>query len=590
MKLIYSVLKNQFLPQLDVEPQQLASDLAMIGHFVSGLTTIDNEIVLNLEIRQNRGDCLGYYGLARDLSVWYNTPLVLPQITPQALTDYQLPITITSPDVKRIQALKISHVKNSLSPDWLKQFLSLHEINSINTIVDLTNYVMFLWGIPNHAFDTAISTYNLIWENNHRYSTFTTLDGTTLNLPPQTLIISNPTKPLSLSFLGGQDCAIQLDTSDVLIEVAVYNRSRVKNDSRTLKTTTEAEIRLDKELDTELVPLALNHLASLICQLASGQVSSQLFDYYPQRYTPTPIEFDPKLASIQSGIDIPTDFALDCLARLGCTISNNLVTPPSIRKDISIPEDLSEEVIRFYGYQKIPNDQPLTVKNLPDVTPKIIYLIESLKDKLVALGYDEIRSWPLVRQALDPSTVVTTQNSINSEYPHLRQSMVQSLETQLDQYQRLKLPSPQFFEISKIFSLINGQYIEKFALGLYHHNQDELKIDLQKLNLIATTKENFAEIILDDLDKPDSYTPQDINSTAVELTSQIITLDANVSFDSPQDPAKLIDKYTAAIDPQILWSIDIVDIFQNKYTFRVSYYNCDDKTAKKVHLSTFNLK
>ncbi len=590
MKLIYSILKNQFLPQLDVEPQQLASDLAMIGHFVSGLTTIDNKIVLNLEIRQNRGDCLGYYGLARDLSVWYNTPLVLPQITPQAHTDYQLPITISSPDVKRIQALKISHVKNSLSPDWLKQFLSLHEINSVNTVVDLTNYIMFLWGIPNHAFDTAISTDNLIWENNHRYSTFTTLDGTTLNLPPQTLIVSNPTKPLSLSFLGGQDCAIQLDTSDILIEAAVYNRSRVKNDSRTLKTTTETEIRLDKELDTELVPLALNHLASLICQLTSGQVSSQLFDYYPQRYTTTPIEFDPKLASVQSGINIPPDFALDCLARLGCTISNNLVTPPSIRKDISIPEDLSEEVIRFYGYQKIPNNQPPAVKNLPDITPKIIYLIEQLKDKLVALGYDEIRSWPLVRQALDPSTVVTTQNSINSEYPHLRQSMIQSLETQLDQYQRLKLPSPQFFEISKIFSLVNGQYIEKFALGLYHHNQDELQIDLQKLNLIATTKDNFAEIILDDLDKPDSYTPQNINSTAIELTSQIITLDANVSFDSPQDPAKLIDKYTAAIDPLILWSLDIVDVFQNKYTFRVSYYNCDDKTAKKVHLSAFNLK
>ena len=85
------------------------------------------------------------------------------------------------------------------------------------------------------------------------------------------------------------------------------------------------------------------------------------------------------------------------------------------------------------------------------------------------------------------------------------------------------------------------------------------------------------------------YIPKIINNTAIELTSQIITLDANVNLKSPQDPAKLIAKYSALIDPSILWSIEIIDIYQTRCTFRVSYYNCDHKNAKKIHLKTFNL-
>ena len=144
MKLIYSIIKKQFLPDLSVDPKTLANDLAMIGHFVSGIETIRNETVLDLEIRQNRGDCLAYSGLARDLSVLYNIPLNPPRMSPLRFTDYLLPITVNSPDVKRIQAIKISHLKNTPSPDWLKKFLEFHQVNSINTVVDLSNYVMFL--------------------------------------------------------------------------------------------------------------------------------------------------------------------------------------------------------------------------------------------------------------------------------------------------------------------------------------------------------------------------------------------------------------------------------------------------------------
>ena len=594
MKLIYSELKK-FLPDLSVKSEQLRDDITMIGHFTNYFEEIEGETVFDLDIKVNRGDCLGYYGIARDLSVLYNIPLVLPEFTELPKNDYQLPIKITTDKVKRIMALKISNLNNSPSPDWLKKFISLHGTNSVNTLVDLTNYIMFLYGIPVHAFDTAKSTDSLIWEINSKYSEFISLDKTKLVLDKNILMINNPNIALSLSFWGGEACAIETSTTETIIEIAVYDRATVRQNSRFLKCVTEAGTRLEKDLDPNLIPMALSHLSKLILENCAGQISSNLFDYYPEISTLPKIEFDPQKVSLTAGIDIPTDFSLDVLIRLGCSIVKNLessflISPPPLRQDITMEADLIEEIVRFWGYQKIPTDQILSFKELPDITPKIIYLIEELKDKLVALGYDEVLTWPLVGQAINSDTVVTTQNSINTEVIYLRQSLLPSLKQQLDQYQRFKLPQPQFFEIGKIFSKKDGQYIEQNSLAIYNYNSEKLLSDIKSLNLTAEILENnFIEIILDDLPKPEKYIPVDSPSKAIELTSQIITLDANLNLNSPREAIDLIKEYSNKIDPQILWSMEIIDVYQNRYTFRVSYYNCDDKTAKKIHLSTFGL-
>ena len=595
MKLIYSHLKK-FLLDLSVTPEKLRDDLTMIGHFTNYFEETQSEIVFDLDIKVNRGDCLGYYGLARDLSVLYNLPLSLESNISFPVSNYSLPLAITTDKVRRIMALKITALKNSTSPDWLQKFIKLHGTNSVNTLVDLTNYIMFLYGIPVHAFDTAKSTDNLIWEINSKYSEFISLDKTKLNLDNNILMINNPGKALSLSFWGGQACAIATSTTDTIIEMALYDPTTVRENSHQLKSVTESSIRLEKDLDPELIPTAFNHLIKLILENCGGQIASGLFDYYPNKIKVPTIEFDPKKVSTVAGIDIPTDFSVDVLKRLGCSIIQNLessfsVNPPSIRKDIDIEADLVEEVVRFWGYQKIPMGQPLTFKKLPDITPKIIYLIDELKDKLVALGYDEIMSWPLTSHCEEPSDeAIRTQNSINSESIYLRQSIIQSLKQQLAQYQKYKLPQAQFFEIGKIYFQENGKYFEKNALGIYNYDSQKLQSDLNTLNLTTDIIDNnFSEIILDNLPKPNKYIPHNLPSQAIELTSQIITLDANLNLDSPEDPINLIKEYSAKIDSKILWSMQIIDIYKNRYTFRVSYYNCDDKTAKKVHLIAFNL-
>jgi len=598
MKIIYSEIKK-WLPNLPDNALGLRDNLTQIGHFVSGFEEIDGETILDLEIRQNRADCLGYYGVAKDLATFYQIDLEVPKTVNPQFSNSSIPISINSSDVYRLQATKISNIKNSLSPSWLVQFLKLHDINSINTLVDLTNYVMLQWGIPCHAFDFKKAP-QLIWENNTKYSEFISLDGSKLKLAPNNLLITNTQEVLSLSFIGGQNSGIDLDTTDSILEMAIYNRSRVRTDSRSLKTITEASIRLDKELDTETIPKAFSHLLSLISTHCQATINGQLLDVYQKQVVKNTIDFDVNSPSNFAGVDISPEFSISCLERLGCTltpIQDSLysVSPPSIRKDISIPEDLVEEVIRFYGYYKIPTDIPINSNSLPDITPPILYLSEKLKDKLSQLGYDEVRSWPLVKKSLNDKAVFT-QNSVNSDYPVLRQSIIQSLTQQLDQYQRYKLPQPQFFEIGKIFSLENNQYIEKTALGIYHYNSEKLKSDIASLNIDAKIiEDNFCEIILDDLPPIEKYFPSNTSSQAIELTSQIITLDANLTLDIKKDPSELINEYSQKIDVNILWSMQITDIYHDenlnkyRYTFQVSYFNCDDKTAKKIHLSTFNL-
>ncbi|RLC35351.1 hypothetical protein DRH14_01135, partial [Candidatus Shapirobacteria bacterium] len=475
-------------------------------------------------------------------------------------------------------------------------------------------------GIPCHAFDIKKSGRQLIWKNTNP-QIFTTLDGSQLQLHQGTLVIANPQENLSLSFLGGQKCAIDLNSNDIIVEMAIYKQSKVRKDSRQLKTITEASIRLDKFLDANLIPQAFAHLQHLISQHCQAQISSQLFEFSLPQPPIKKIKFHPSKVSQYAGIEIDSDFALDILKKIDCQIQKNsksdqyLITPPSLRKDINIEEDLIEEIIRYYGYNNIPTDQPISSKKLNDITPPILYLIETITNILTNSGYDEIRSWPLITKdeyTPQPKLAVHTQNSINNQYTILRQSLITSAIKQAKQYSKYKLPSPQFFEVAKVFNLDKSKkfpYQEHYSLAIFNQDKTQLQSLLSHLSQqLGTTINNpqyysdkyghYLEINLEKIKitkiphiKIDQPTT---SKSAIELTSQIINLDANLELNQKTDPNKLLQKYAKLIG-QPLWQIEITDIYHDtnknvyRYTFRVYYYNIDEKQAKSLHLKVFNL-
>lgn len=640
MKIIYSHLKK-LLPGLDISNRKVINDLVMIGHWVGGIEEKKGEVVFDLDIKQNRGDCLGYYGIAKDLSVLYGIPLQTTNCQLQTAKKSSLPIEIlATKEVKRIQAIKVSNLKNKSSPDWLKEFLTLHEINSLDCLVDITNFIMLWYGIPCHAFDTRKSGSCLTWElADKKYQEMDTFDGTNVKLQPDTLVISNKKNILSLSMIGGQNSGIDLNTTETIVEMAIYDRIRVRRDAKGLKIITEAATRLEKDLDTELIPQAFAHLITMILKNCGGEISSQPFEVYNDKPKAITIGFDPKEVSNVAGINIPEKFSLAILEKLDCKMIKKgkkyEVIPPTLRKDITLKEDLIEEIVRFYGYDKIPANQPIGPKQLPDITPPILYLIDAIKNILVSLGYDEVRNWPIIREeakvvALNEENKrkrpIYTENSVNEEYPLLRTTLFSSLAEQKKQYDKLKVSCQQFFEVGKVYWQNNdnktnnySDYHEQFAVGLYQKDivilEKHLEIIGNKLNVniknlpirrypkkyLTASWKPYVEINLEALlplikkEKLRSIKPTNLGESAIELTSQIIDLDANVVLPRKENPEGLIKKYSEIIGEKYLWQLVITDVYKDKkaktfkYTFRAYYYNCDDKTAKRIHLKAFGL-
>ena len=614
MIIVYSELKK-LLPNLNVSGRKLADDFTLIGHFCAGYkelsshSGLDSESVdfwYDLEVRAaNRPDCLGYIGLATDLSAFYKINLLLPSVeTGYMQSLHNLDIKISTPQyVKSLQATKLIDLKIQPSPAWLQQLLNLHNINPINNLVDITNYIMLLYGIPCHAFDAKKIDNKLDWTTSKSEEKAVTFDGTILNLQEGNLVIKSGEQIVSMSSIGGENSGIDTYTTEAIVEVAIYDPTRVHKDNRALNIQTEAGSRLEKYITPGSLSQIIHHIQMLVVELCHGKLTNDNFSFENYIYTPLHIPFDSNLPSKYAGTNISTEESYEILSRLGCIKNpDGTITPPRERGDITQEEDLVEEVIRIYGYNKIGIENPIENSLKKDITPLVIKLSESIKNILVELGYDEIRGWPLIKTdqkipEVSKEKYTTTQNSMNDEYFTLRQSIVETLTIQADIYSRFKVPSSKIFEIGKIFYQKDDQNIEAHSLGIYTTNPKDLDLISEKLNTQLTWKSHgsFYETILSNTSDFKEYTNNLPDTNAYELTTQITELDANIAFDKQQNPVDLLEKYFAKIDQNILWSLVIKDYFfdqktgEHKYTFTACYYNCESSLAKQIHLEAFDL-
>ncbi len=514
MKVLYSQLKK-YLPDLKASAREVADAYTKIGFMLDKFIEVEyngqKDVLLDLEVRQNRADLFGVQGLARELSAFYNVTLQIPTSSFQLpASNYKLAIEIKAEKaVKRVMAAKISNIKITDSPAWLKEYLAHYEINSINNLVDITNYVMIETALPSHVFDTDLVGEKLIWEINPGYKSIKTLNGVELELTKDALLISDGKRPLSLSFIGGGEDAVNNNTKNVILEVGIYDGGLVRRNSRQLKTLTEAGSRLEKYLDPDAVPQAFAMLVEMIKEHTGGEITSEIYDNYLQ---PTPeIEINIDLNKVQqvAGIEISYEVSKRFLERLGfeILITDNSRLPnreilstqggqaklitvkrPLNRLDIEIEEDVFEEIIRLNGFDKIPTDK-LSSAVVRDITPSHLKLMDRMYEILSSNGMDEVRSWVLVDTKKNQEAnymgweEIQVTNSINEEVPFLRQSIAVSLLGQLETYLKNAVPDVQLFEIGKIFGKRDGNYDEVDSLGIIQTGKDinDLKLKVERL-------------------------------------------------------------------------------------------------------------
>lgn len=648
MLVLFSQIQK-YLPDLEADVNEVAQVFTFTGQMIDKLIEVEyngkKDFVLDLEVRQNRADCFGVHGLARELSAYYNIPLEFPSYElPESSSRYNLPIEIEAVGaVKRVVAVKFGNITISESPAWLKEYLALYEINSINNLVDLTNYVMIETGFPSHVFDTDKIGDKLVWEINPEYKKMTTLNGVEIDLAKadDLLVISDGKRPLSLSFIGGKTDAVDNSSKNIILEMGIYDGGLVRRNSRKLSIITEASQRLEKYLDPEMIPMAFSMLVKLIQENCGGTIESEIYDRYVQPTEKKEIRIRVEKISQIAGIEIPLETSLSTLQKLGFEIlsQNNeeiVVLRPINRLDVSIEEDVIEEIIRIYGYTNIPADN-LTIEITKDITPSHLILIDHVQNILEANGYDEVRSWVLVdseknqKANFESWEVIEVTNSINEEVPYLRQSLSVSLLEQLNTYRKNNVKDIQIFEIGKVFGKKEDKYLEHYSLGLLRgdSNINELKLMLEKVirffeinevvyeeaksipmtahpktiwnvkvidaegNLVnigiiyVSNKVNaeecaVAEINIDEFNNV--VLGQSIRSVH-EVDQKLVELDANITVTADQDPSlEIINKLK---DIENIWSWNILDNYNGKVTVRVTYMNMGDQEAKKLHGEIF---
>lgn len=648
MKVLFSALKK-YLPDLEASVDEVANVYTLTGFMLNKKIDLivngQKDTLLDLEVRQNRADSLGVLGLARELSAYYNIPLKINDYKIESKSNYKLPIQIKAKEaVKRVLAIKISGVMVSQSPDWLKSYLEAYEINSINNLVDLTNFVMLETAHPSHAFDVdLVGGDGLIWEINPSYKKITTLAGEEIELTPETLVISDGEKPLSLSLIGGRDVAINQNTKDIILEIGVYDPALVRRNSRSMKIFTEASSRLEKHLDPETMYYAFSMLVNLILENCGGQITSEIFDEYIKKSVRKEIQVNlDKLKQI-AGIEISYTESINYLNRLGfeiLSIENNklICLSPNDRTDINLEEDVFEEVIRLKGYQNIPKNV-LTINPTKDITPTHLNVIDRIKILLANCGFDEVRSWVLVdpeknkKANYSKTKEIKVINSMNEEVPILRQSLAVSLLGQFETFKKNNISKVHIFEEGKVFGKKFDNYVENYSLGILSNlgNLDELRLVVEKVlrsegldfisykrsetippvahphtcfdifcedellgliyksNKLETGDEiSIAEIDIDILTK---ITLEHKNQSTEEILQKLVELDTNIIL---EEDANLVAKIEEKLKNQTnVWNWEVVDEFKDenektKYTIRVTYMHLSDPDAKELHKKIFS--
>jgi len=488
MKVVYNWLKE--FVDVAATPADLRARLSLAGVAIDSVEDSAAGPVLDAEITANRPDCLGHYGIAREVAAIYRLPVKPLQPKLKESSEKAADATrveIESPELcGRYTARILRGVKIQPSPDWLRQRLEAIGQNSINNVVDVTNYVMFELGQPMHAFDLdKLAEKRIVVRRAKPSEKIRTLDGAERTLAKEMCVIADAARAVAVAgVMGGADSEIGFASRNILLESAWFDPISVRRTSKALGLRSEASYRFERGADPEMAELASRRAAELIQQLGGGEILSGVVDAYPRREPPLTIEISRKELLRVMGADVPDRDIEEILGALGFHPerkdanrggAGSLLAAwdckqPSWRRDVARGIDLIEEVARHHGYDKFPPRLPPAKRpahRLPHATAQ-----DRLIERVIALGYREIVTIPLVDTRRDelfraegvaPAVIG---NPLAEDASVMRSNgivgMIGALEWNLNHGQR----NLRLFEIGKAYELRDGEPVETAVLTL----------------------------------------------------------------------------------------------------------------------------
>jgi phenylalanyl-tRNA synthetase beta chain len=448
---------------------ELDSD-AVIGQDIRQYLDLDDHL-LTLKLTPNRSDCLSLTGIARDVAAITGAAARFEVISPAAVElSRHKNVTVAEPSAcPRYCGRLISGINAQVStPAWMVKRLERSGLRSISAVVDITNYVLLELGQPMHAFDAVKLNGDVSVRFANAGESLGLLNDQTIQLKADDLVIADAQGAIALAgIMGGKPTAVSDETTEVFLESAFFVPSVIAGKARRLGLSTDSSYRFERGVDFGITRNAIEYATTLIQQICGGKAGdvTEVIGTLPVRH-PVKLRMA-RLASVL-GIAFEQKKVAQLLTQLGFAFSVAeevfIVTPPSYRFDITIEEDLIEEVARLHGYDHIPATPPVAQLNML-IAPEQRLHLNQLRDGLVSAGYQEVVTYSFVdesweRDLLGNSTPIKLKNPIASNLSVMRTSLWGGLLDTLSYNLNRKQERAYLFEIGAVYYQIASAYHE----------------------------------------------------------------------------------------------------------------------------------
>ena len=441
--------------------------LAIGGHAAAGRDLRDalalDDALITIKLTPNRPDCLSIIGVAREVSAITGAPLAMPDHAPAPVaTRTTRGVHIEDEDAcPRFAGRIVENIDAAApTPAWMKERIERSGVRSISAVVDITNFVMLELGQPMHAYDNRLLDGDIVVRFAQPGESLTLLNGQTLPLEPDLLLVCDRAKPLGLAgIMGGEHSGIAADTTSVYLEGAFWNPAVIQGKMRRLGFSSDAGFRFERGVDFELGPPAVERATQLILAICGGR-AGPLTDVKGPLPARNPIRLRTERAARILGVRLSSAAIADVFGRLRLPYVRDgddfVVTPPSYRFDLAIEEDLIEEVARIHGYDAIPAlPRPHVQTMLPLAENR--RSLSSIKRRLIDRDWQEVITFSFVasedERALDPEArPIAVLNPIAAQRDVMRTTLLPGLLEVLRTNLKHKAPRVRIFEAGRTFA------------------------------------------------------------------------------------------------------------------------------------------
>ncbi|HHK3651009.1 TPA: phenylalanine--tRNA ligase subunit beta [Staphylococcus aureus] len=516
--------------------------------------------VMEFDLTPNRADALSMIGTAYEVAALYNTKMTKPDTTSNELelsANNELTVTIENEDKVPYYSARVVHdVTIEPSPIWMQARLIKAGIRPINNVVDISNYVLLEYGQPLHMFDQdAIGSQQIVVRQANEGEKMTTLDGTERELLTSDIVITNGQTPIALAgVMGGDFSEVKEQTSNIVIEGAIFDPVSIRHTSRRLNLRSESSSRFEKGIATEFVDEAVDRACYLLQTYANGKVLKDRVSSGELGAFITPIDITADKINRTIGFDLSQNDIVTIFNQLGfdTEINDDVITVqvPSRRKDITIKEDLIEEVARIYGYDDIPSTLPVFEKVTSGQLTDRQYKTRMVKEVLEGAGLDQAITYSLVSKedatafSMQQRQTIDLLMPMSEAHASLRQSLLPHLIEAASYNVARKNKDVKLFEIGNVF-FANGEgelpdqveYLSGILTGDYVVNQWQGKKETVDFYLAKGVVDRVSE----KLNLEFSYRRADIDGLHPGRTAEILLENKIVGFIGELHPTLAAD-------------------------------------------------